>query len=277
MTIAVCDQLAPAFGSNDASFSHASIPDFVRSLAFHCPPANVSSPVVTMAPDVADHHEHSREKILKQWRHTVDSSWPTWNGVQFDAIDRNDFYRRLLEASAVVHTLSDEPYANLLLTVNPASSESLRKIPGVVCLDLAEVLSRAGHSQAVVIAPSSHRHLFDVAPRALKLRYSCPPSHIARAVSHLWLPDTHAQNPKLPLQKPLGILCEDTLSAHDGIAALEGRWSDPSLMQALSLDEFNKELADPRVVVCIEATVRDSIPGVCYIMKNWLSGHNGGF
>jgi L-fucose mutarotase/ribose pyranase (RbsD/FucU family) len=197
--------------------------------------------------------------------------------VNFDAIDRNEFYQRLPEATAVVHTLSDEPYANLLLTVNPSASESLRKIPDVVCIELAEVLSRAGHSQAVVIVPSSHRHLFELAPRALKLTYSCSPSQIAQAISHLWLPDTHVQNPKLPLQRPLGILCEDTLSAEKGIAALEGRWSDQSLMQILNLNAFTTELTDRRVVVCIEAEGHDSTPGVCYIMKNWISGHNGGF
>jgi L-fucose mutarotase/ribose pyranase (RbsD/FucU family) len=274
-TIAICDQLAPTRASNATVLHHASIPACIRAVCYHCPPITSAPPVVTMAPDRADCGVHHPDVIGSQWRAVIDESWPTWTGVPLSPLDRNEFYDLLPKATVVVHTLSDEPYANVFLKVAPAHSASLLSIPREICPRLANELSLAGHSNAVAIVPSTMEHVLEgCSERALRLRYPHSTEKLASIISTLWLPDTHVQHPGKPLQTPLGILTSTRATESTACSPLSVEWQHPRRIQALTLGSWGQEVSDTRLVAAIVAEA----PGdTCYLMKNSISGHDGGF
>lgn len=277
LSIALCDQLAPAHRSNTNLFFYSSIPAAIDAICYHCPPAPINSPVLTMEPDVADHGQHPPLTIFNQWRKQVDESWPWWKGAEFTATSRNSFYGLLPTVDAVVQTLSTEPYANLILRIDPSRSCSLKDIPAEICPTLADHLSRAGHSNSVVIVPTSCAYLVPLQSLASRLEYECTTTELAAAIAKLWQPDTHIQHPDKPLQKSLGIYCSKEFTGEMSDLPFDGDWSNSGFRQHLSEVDFSSETADSRVVTIVIAKDDNIRPGACYIMKNWISGFDGGF
>jgi L-fucose mutarotase/ribose pyranase (RbsD/FucU family) len=275
-TVAICDQLAPSQASNDHVLHHASIPTAVRALCHHCPPAQVAAPVITMAPDLADRAQHPPARIAGQWREVIDESAACWRGTPSAAIDRNAFYARLPTAQAVIHTLSEEPYANLLLTLDPSRSAALLGIPRELCAALVQALSLAGHSNCVAIVPLSNAALaHGHAPRALALRYSCSARRLATLVSGMWLPDTHVQHKAMPLKVALGVCTQRPDALEACCASLSGLWREPEHRQHLSVAAWHAEISDPRLIAAI--VCEDEGEPAAFLLKNGVSGADGGF
>jgi L-fucose mutarotase/ribose pyranase (RbsD/FucU family) len=277
--IAICDQLAPSRKSNANVLFFSSIPDCIRAVTFHCPPVTSGTPVVTMAPDVADRHEHSPDKIRNQWRATIEESWPTWSEVPFTSLDRNEFYQRLPTVNVVVRTLSTEPYANVILRVNPRASTSLASIPDMICPQLAEEISLAGHSHALVVGPEDLApYLSSVPESAARFSYHLHRTpDVLSIITDVWLPDTHEQHPDLPLQTPLGSFSPQHEPTLDELVLPLGQgWLQAHFLTQLDENQWRREISDRRVVALITTAAHPN-DKTAYVVKNWISGHNGGY
>jgi len=283
-TVAVLDQLAPRVelvhrkARNDQSLENVfmpTIPDAIRSLCYIAPPASIENPVVTMAPDKADHGTFPPATILNQWRECIDTScngnmWHNWLGVNFGSIARVDGYQLMAMSSLIIKTWGEEPYANVWLHLNPAESEILNNLPKAAPPRLISYLSRAGHGNGVAIVPASFAELFT--SRAETIRDQGTVNHIAAAVAQLWHPDTYMKHHKDSLQRGFGI--HYTAPHASRLPDLPNGWADQSNQQILTKDQMQAALDHYLVgLIVIAEGGGDSV----LLMTNGISGHDGGF
>jgi L-fucose mutarotase/ribose pyranase (RbsD/FucU family) len=283
VTIAILDQLAPHIelrrrsAHNDSAvrtLHMPSIPDAIRSICYLAPPANIEAPVLTMAPDPADHVVFPPQIIREQWRAEIDASCDgtsghSWRGVPFGSISRVDGYRLAARSPFVIRTCSTEPYANLWLTVNPAASKALGKLPQSAPPQLISYLSQAGHGNGVAIVPAHFGHLFVGAAQTIQAEASV--DEVAHAVASLWQPDTYAKHPEDPLQRGFGIHYP---SPHPTtLPDLPNGWSNPAVQQQLTEEQMQQTLLHDLVGLIVLAHGGGS---AVLLMTNGISGHDGG-
>jgi hypothetical protein len=282
--IAVLDQLAPQLelrrrsarsGSSVRTLYMPTIPDAIRSICYLAPPANVEAPILTMAPDPADHGTFPPQAIREQWRKAVDAScngtpWHSWRDVYFGAISRVDGYRLAAHSPFIIRTRSTEPYANIWITIDPAASRVLQKLPTAAPAQLIAYLSQAGHGNGVAIVPASFSHLFACGAHTIQATGSV--DQIADAVATLWQPDTYVKHPEDALQRGFGIHYPAPRPA--ALPELPNGWSNPSVQQVLNEEQMQEALQNDLVGMVVVANGGGSS---VLLMTNGISGHDGGF
>lgn len=283
-TVAVLDQLAPRVelvhrkARNDQSLENVfmpTIPDAIRSLCYIAPPASIENPVVTMAPDKADHGTFPPATILNQWRECIDTScngnmWHNWLGVNFGSIARVDGYRLAAMSPLIIKTWSTEPYANVWLHLNPTASEILNNLPKAAPPRLISYLSHAGHGNGVAIIPASFADQFNCSAETVRANGTV--SDIASAIAQLWNPDTYIKHHEDALQKGFGI---HHISSHAAnLPELPNGWGSKSNQQILTEGQMQAALRHDLVgLIVIAEGGGDSV----LLMTNAISGHDGGF
>jgi L-fucose mutarotase/ribose pyranase (RbsD/FucU family) len=283
-TVAILDQLAPelALGRRVNRNDHAvatmympTIADAIRSICYIAPPADVRDPVLTMAPDEADHSVFHPETIREQWRACVETSCDggrlhSWRGVNFGALCRVDGYRLAARSPFVIRTTSTEPYANVWLTVNPAASGVLQQLPPAAPAKLVAYLSRAGHGNGVAIIPRQFEKLYTTG--AETIRASGSVDDVALAIASMWQPDTYVKHPEDPLQRGFGI--HSPSSTVPALPELPNGWSNASVQQSLDQAAMQAALANDLVGLSV---IADGGGDKVFVMTNGISGHDGGF
>jgi hypothetical protein len=284
LTVAVLDQLAPEVSLTRRTKRNReaigtmympSIADAIRSLCYISPPAAVKDPVLTMAPDEADHSVFPPTTILEQWRECVETScdgsrWHSWRGVSFGAISRVDGYRLAAQSCFIIRTSSTEPYANVWLTLNPAASGVLRQLPGAAPARLISYLSHAGHGNGVAIIPAQLEHLYPSGAETVHASGSV--DDVAAAIASLWHPDTYMKHPEDLLQRGFGVHYPSTRSTP--LPELSNGWRDDQVRQVL--DEASMQVALSNDLVGL-SVIADGGGDSVLIMTNGISGHDGGF
>lgn len=284
ITIAILDQLAPHIelkrrSAHNHSAVHTlhmpSIPDAIRSICYLAPPANVEAPILTMAPDPTDHRVFPPAMIREQWRAEIDASCDgtschSWRGVPFGSIGRVDGYRLAARSPLIIRTHSTEPYANLWITVNPAASDVLRKLPLAAPPQLIAYLSQAGHGNGVAIVPAHFGHLFISAAHTIQAEASV--NEIAHAVASFWQPDTYVKHPEDPLQRGFGI--HYPAPHPDTLPELPNGWDNPAVQQLLTEEQMQQALHHDLIGTIIVAHGGGS---AVLLMTNGVSGHDGGW
>jgi hypothetical protein len=283
LTIPVLDQLAPLPSQrrrvtpNETApriVHMPSIPDAIRSICYLAPPANTDCPILTMAPDSADHGTYPPEQIREQWRQQVNAScdgtpYHSWRGVQFGAVARVDGYRLIGRSPFIIRTASTEPYANLWITVNPASSEVLRSLPAKAPATLIGYLSQAGHGNGVAIIPERFKDLFVC--NAPTISADGTVAEIAQAVASLWHPDTYIKHTEAPLQRGFGI--HYPAPRPGTLPELGNGWSNKAVQQIVDEQQMQQALHDELVGLIVSA---DGGGDAVLLMTNGISGHDGG-
>ena len=277
--VAICDQLGPSFRSNQNVLTGTTIPKELANLFFHFSSARRSEggrePIATMAPDKQDRESCPPQVIRYQWRHVAQGS-NAWKGIRFTPIDRNDFYQMLPAMDVVVRTTSREPYANVIVTIDPSSAHVLRRLPTELPPKLLEILSQAGHSHAVAIVPRRAFRRADINEGAAVFQVEETTLQMAKAISTVWLPDCHEQKRDGAAKKPLAIYPgKGELDPYQLSDTLTGIWRERRRCQGINFSGFRRELKDFRTLVVIVA--QDDGTGASYLMKNGISGANGGF
>lgn len=285
LVVGIKDQLAPDHAlkqrltHNPEAFETMHLPsiaDALRMVCYLAPPARVEYPICTMSPDAHD-VTFDPAVILHQWRDVVDTScdgspWHTWREVAFGAIDRVNGYRTFAQTALIIRTHSDEPYANVWVTIAPSRSEPLRRIPVAAPAQLVAYLSQAGHGNGVVVVPES---LAGVSPfRGATIVSSAPAEEVVSAIADLWEPDTYPKHPESALQRGFGIYSTSNAPAPYVGAELNNGWSETSVQQALSESDLREALQDDLI------GLRVVTPGVgerIFVMTNGISGASGGF
>ncbi len=283
-TIAILDQLAPELElcrrvNRDSTavptMYMPTIADALRSLCYIAPPADVKDPVLTMAPDEADHAAFPPATIREQWRACVETAcdggrWHSWRGANFGTVCRVDGYRLAARSTFVIRTASTEPYANVWLTVNPAASGVLQGLPKAAPAKLVAYLSRAGHGNGVAIIPAQFEKLYATGTEFIRAPGSV--DDVALAIATLWQPDTYVKHPEDPLQRGFGIYSPSSPSP--SLPELPNGWSDERVRQNLNTTAIQAALASDLVGVSV---IADGGGDKVFVMTNGISGHDGGF
>ena len=223
-----------------------------------CPPAKFPAVLGTMAPDLCDHSECPPEKIRLQWSHLLEYD-PLWQSGQFLATARVPMYGQLKNYDIVVVTESEEPYGNLVLTVNPADSELLGSIPRIIESRLAGVLSQCGHSQRVVLVPGYDFPLG--VGNDQKFLVESSTDGMLAVMSNLWIPDRHDQGEDSVLRSALGV-CGD-VGCYKGLAH---EWLGLQFQQ-LCDEELTRIIGDWRTAAVLLCT-NSGPSGNSYVMAN---------
>ena len=283
-TVAVLDQLAPDLElcrrrarNNDAvgTMYMPTIADAIRSICYIAPPADVTDPVLTMAPDESDHTTFPPVTIREQWRECIEtacngSRWHSWRGVNFGAVCRVDGYRLAAQSPFIIRTASTEPYANVWLTVNPAASGVLQQLPAAAPPRLIGYLSRAGHGNGVGIIPAQSESVYTNGAETVRAAGSV--DDVAVAVASLWQPDAYVKHPEDALQRGFGIhsLSSDSIR----LPALPDGWGDERVQQVLDQSAMRAALSNDLVGLSV---IADGGGDKVLVMTNGISGHDGGF
>jgi L-fucose mutarotase/ribose pyranase (RbsD/FucU family) len=283
-TVAVLDQLAPELElcrrgarNNDAvgTMYMPTIADAIRSLCYIAPPADVRDPVLTMAPDEADHATFPPATIRDQWRECVEKAcnggrWHSWRGVNFGAVYRVDGYQLAAQSPFVIRTASREPYANVWLTVNPAASGVLKHLPAAAPAKLIAYLSRAGHGNGVAIIPAQFESQYTTGAEIVRATGSV--DDVAAAVATLWHPDTYVKHPEDALQRGFGVHAPS--SALLSLPELPNGWGDERVRQIVDQATMQAALSNDLVGLSV---IADGGGEKVLVMTNGISGHDGGF
>jgi hypothetical protein len=285
LVVGIKDQLAPdhalqqRLAHDPRAFETMRLPsiaDALRMVCYLAPPARVDYPICTMAPDTHD-VSFDPKVILNQWRDVVDTScdgspWHSWRDAAFGAIDRVNGYRKFAQTSLVIRTHSDEPYANVWVTIDPSRSEPLKRIPAAAPPHLVAYLSKAGHGNGVVVVPES---LAGISPfRGATIVSSASAEQVVSAIADLWEPDSYPKHPESVLQKGFGIYSITNAPSRCIGVELNNGWADPGMQQALSESDVRAVLQDDLIGLCV---VTAGVGERIFVMTNGISGAHGGF